>query len=199
MKQHNKFLHVLTVLVSLWLAFYSYYSFNGYVLTEQKALSSLLGPSKGDAVYKKKVDKEHTLLMYRNGEYEEGILMSTRLGIWYRADRSISLSMRNPEDSIDYNWSASSNSEGNYDVIFAVKVKDSQIKRVVVSNDGIDGDTADTEEYFDDTINLSSVKMDLVLMNGYGMAYKEITKDESTAFVFRGLDATGKIIARYGY
>lgn len=198
MKHHNKFLHVLTVFVSLWLVFYCYYSFNGYVLTEQKALSSLLGPSK-DAVYKKKVDKEHTLLMYRNGEYEECILMSTRLGIWYRADRSISLSMRNPEDSIDYNWSASSNSEGNYDVIFAVKVKDSQIKRVVVSNDGIDGDTADSEKYFDDTINLSSVKMDLVLMNGYGMAYKEITTDESTAFVFRGLDAKGKIIARYGY
>lgn len=199
MKQHNKFLHVLTVLVSLWLAFYCYYSIHGYVLTEQKALSSLLGPSKGDAVYKKKVDKEHTLLMYRNGEYEECILMSTRLGIWYRADRSISLSMRNPEDSIDYNWSASSNSNGNYDVIFAVKIKDPQIKRVVVSNDGIDGDTSDSEEYFDDTINLASVKMDLVLMNGYGMAYKEITMGESTAFVFRGLDAKGKIIARYGY
>ena len=56
-----------------------------------------------------------------------------------------------------------------------------------------------SEEHSDDPMSLSSVNMDLVLMNGYGMAYREISLDESTAFVFRGYDEKGKIIARYDY
>ncbi|WP_211746619.1 hypothetical protein [Paenibacillus sp. Marseille-Q4541] len=196
MKQKNRFLKVLTVLVLFWLAFYCYYSFQGYVLTEQKALNSLLRGKEAQIVYKKKVDEEHTLLMLQEGQYEEAIHISTRLGMWYRVDGSMSLSKRPPEDSMDYTWSASTNPNGNYDLMVAVKIMDPKITRVVVSNDGTYEFGIDPEENLDDIMFLSSVHMDLELEDGYGIAYREIPINESTAMVFRGLDKDGNMISR---
>lgn len=185
----RKFDWIATFMVCLIVAGTLILSLNGYVLSEKKALNNLYPDSDGIDLFEQQFNNKKIIIKQGyNGTY--AVLFDIKWGFLFRASGSASLGKSFANKTIERTWALSSNSNRKYDAIFAVKVTDPSINKVIVTNDNID-----------DVIlrDLSAIKsksnvfIEMPLKNGYGAAYKEMDSSVSGGYVFRGVDDNGTI------
>ncbi|MCM3748088.1 hypothetical protein M3223_12060 [Paenibacillus pasadenensis] len=184
----RKFDWIATFMVCLIVAGTLVLSLEGYALSEKKALNNLYPGSDGIKMFEQQFNNKKIIIRQGyNGTY--AVLFDIKWGFLFRVSGSASFSM-SLNKMIERTWSLSSNSNKRYDAIFAVKVTDPSINKVIVTNENID------DVILNDLSAIkskSNVFIELPLKNGYGAAYKEMDPSISGGFVYRGIDDKGTI------
>jgi hypothetical protein len=84
------------------------------------------------------------------------------------------------------------NAKKRYETIFAVETVNPEIKSIIISNDSIDDVIADDLDVIKSN---STVCIELPVINGYVASYQELSPQDSTAFIFRGMDKNGNMVS----
>lgn len=86
-------------------------------------------------------------------------------------------------------WSAHAGKKGFYNTLFAAKVLDKNIVKVVVSN-------VNKDKSLDEVKNTSTFYMEMPVNNGYAINYSYLPNSKVGGFVFFGADPEGKVISK---
>lgn len=165
-------------------------SFSGYSFTESRAIAKWNTNKDSRIVYTKNVGNIK-LLISNESNGKNVIFMERKWGLLYKASNKAMLSRRSDTDKISRTWSGSLVSDKKYDTIIAAEIFDTHIKKVIVSNDNIDGQIL---ESLDDIKKASTFFVELEVDHGYAVHYALLDPEDVGAYVFRGVDDSGRII-----
>jgi hypothetical protein len=102
-----------------------------------------------------------------------------------------------------YTWSATQQFNNFYDTLFAVEVLDTNIVKVIISNEinnenylSMISNEINNQNYLSlsEAKKQSSVFFELDVINGYTAHYSYLHTSDVGEFVFRGLNSEGKVI-----
>ena len=164
---------------------------SGYALSESKALEDSYPHEDGEAVYHHSFGTKK-IVIWKTKHMDYVKLVTTKWGLLYRVSYvSQILPSASEPNTIKRTWSAHLNAKKRYETIFAVETVNPEIKSIIISNDSIDDVIADDL----DVIKSNSICIELPVINGYVASYQELSPQDSTAFIFRGMDKNGNMVS----
>ncbi|MGM0884649.1 MAG: hypothetical protein ACQEXQ_26880 [Bacillota bacterium] len=165
-------------------------SFSDYSYTESRAIAKW-DTNKDDQIVYSKDFGNIKLLILSGSNGKNVMLVKRKWSLLYKVSNKAMLSQRSDKDKISRTWSGSLVSDKKYETIIAVEVLDTHIKKVIVSNDNIDGQIL---ENLDDIKKASTFFVELEVENGYAVHYALLDPKDVGAYVFRGVYDSGRII-----
>ncbi|MEK8127822.1 hypothetical protein WMW72_07805 [Paenibacillus filicis] len=162
---------------------------SGYTWSEKRALEQAVPAPGGSKVYEKAFGS-HKVVIWKTPVMTYAQLLETRWGILHRVITAAQLAPRLPDDALLRTWSAHLNESKQYETLFAIETLDPEMTTVLISNDPMDDEAADT---LDEIRQRSSLSLELKVEDRYAVLYTELPAAEEGGFVFRGIDSQGQI------
>ncbi|MBE9917117.1 hypothetical protein G8C92_24155 [Paenibacillus donghaensis] len=186
----KKPIYIILVLLILCSVTYFFTSQFGYSLNEKSVLLKSFPFQNGHVVYQKEFGN-NKIVIWDTGDKKYAKVVKVAWGMLYQVRNISEMLPREPNDFISRTWSASLNSTGRYETIFAVEAKNPDIEKVIISNDNIDHEISNQLK---EIKQKSSVYIELKVQDGFAVSYNELPMNDVGNFVFRGLDHKGQII-----
>lgn len=161
-----------------------------YSITEELAIRYSFPNQSGEKVFEKEFGRKK-VVVWDTGTVSFAKLINKDWGILYSLRDSAEISVITPGEKMKFAWSATLQDEKYYDTLFAVEVLDTQIVKVVVSNEG----SNENELSLSEIKEQSTVYIEMDLTNGYAAHYSYLSTSDVGGFVFRGLNSEGKVIS----
>lgn len=191
-KKLFRFRNILGIIILFLLLYYMIPSWlGGYRWTEQSAIHSSIPFKKGKVVYEKSFGNKDALIWDTKGFYYAKTVERS-FGFLYRVINNEGMGPKSPDGKMRITWSANRNRNGTYDALFAAKVLDENIVKVVVSNDA---PHKQTDKTLSEVKKSSSLYIVMPVTKGYAVNFSYLRGYGN--FAFRGINADGKIISVY--
>jgi hypothetical protein len=164
--------------------------FAGYSFSKESAIQHSFPNQKGKIVFEKDFDNKKVIIL----ETEHGLFVKQvdiKLGIFYMVRNVGDINIYDNQEALNTTWTAQLVDDQYYDTLFAVKVSDPTIKKVIVSNEGSDLSLSNLEE----VKKQSTFYVEMEIINGFGAHYLALSPSEAGNFVFRGLNENEEIVS----
>lgn len=189
-----KIIRRLTFLLGFLLLIIYVFNASGYSIIEKTAIKNSYPFQDGTVIHEKSYTNKK-IVMWKTDHSYYVKLVESKWGIFYHVSNVAELQSMSPsqgkEEGIKRIWSASLNSMNRYETIFGVVSNNPKIKKVIISNDSIDGKVLSN---INEIKKNSTVFIELNLENGFAAAYKELAIKDTGEFVFRGVNDQGEIV-----
>lgn len=192
----RKFWRIAIPVAILLLLIYFVGSNNGYTFSEKTAIRNSTPFTDGAVTYQHDYGSKKVAI-WQSGDRYFAMLVHTQWGLIHRVSQTVELTsvgellFDKQNSTLKRTWSASLNGK-KYDLILAVQAVNPAIKKVIVSNDNIDNGFAEDVE---DIKRNSDFYTELPLQDGVAASYHEMDMSGVGGFIFRGLDAEGKVVS----
>lgn len=182
--------HIKYIVITFILCVFIFYIGNkgGFVLSENKAIMYGFAKNNVEVVHQQEFNNRKIVIFKVDNELYSRMIVR-RWGIFYQSVETVHFSLK--DDPIGRAWSARKNLNDKFETFFAVQVRDTAIKKIVVNIDNLE---EETETNIEQIRKNSTFFTELEVRDGYGSQYVEIDKDILGAFKIRGIDEKGNVV-----
>lgn len=194
LKSIKKFKKLYLIMLLVLLLFSGLYFgpsvLGGYAITEHSAIRYTLPNQDGELVFEREME-DKKIVIWDTGKINYVKLIENPSGIFKRITSINSISGQPLDKKMKVTWSASEKQEEYYDAIFAAEVLETEIEKVIVSNEQ-DGKK-------DTPLNIvkeqSTVFIEMDVEDGFAATYSKLQGSGVGSFSFRGINSDGKVVS----
>jgi hypothetical protein len=182
------------ILILLLIIFYFSPSFiGGYSWTEYSAIRYTLPYDDGKVVFEKEF-KNKKVVIWDTGRSKYVKLIENNFWFLYRSTSVSAIEANTSNDKMRITWSASQQEDKVYDTLLAAEILDEDIVKVIVSNET---NLEERDLSLKEVKKQSTMFVEMEVKGGFAAHYIPITYSELSNFVFRGVNADGKVVSIY--
>lgn len=164
----------------------------GYALTEHSAIRYTFPTEDGEVVFEKEME-DKKLVIWDTGKVNYVKVIDKPLGIFKRLTDVSSISVQTVDEKMKVTWSGTAIENELYDVIFATKVLDKEIEKVIVSNEQNDKKSTPLGVVKEQ----STVFIEMDVIDGFAVNNSKLPHEDVGSFSFRGINSDGKVVSFY--